>query len=130
MSTVVDRSGITFKNVAINKEFKPFSIDAGFEVIYMGLHNVPEQIVECALQEDADAIGLSILSGAHRSILPRIYSNLKEKGLKDLPIVVGGIIPEDDIELLKQNGVKAVFTPGSNLNDIVDTFRMVTSRTV
>lgn len=104
--------------------------DAGFEVIYMGLHNVPEQIVECALQEDADAIGLSILSGAHRSILPRIYSNLKEKGLKDLPIVVGGIIPEDDIELLKQNGVKAVFTPGSNLNDIVDTFRMVTSRTV
>lgn len=97
--------------------------DAGMEVIYMGLHNVPEQVVECVLQEDADAVGLSILSGAHRSIVPRINAKLKEKGMGDVPIIVGGIIPEDDIPNLKQQGVVAVFTPGASLNDIVKAFK-------
>lgn len=98
--------------------------DAGMEVIYMGLHNLPQQVVECVLQEDADAIGLSILSGAHRSIVPRIYKQLCEKGLVNVPIVVGGIIPEEDIPFLMENGVSAVFTPGANLNDIIKAFQV------
>lgn len=97
--------------------------DAGIEVIYMGLHNLPQQVVECVLQEDADAVGLSILSGAHRSIVPRIYSQLQEKGISNVPIIVGGIIPEEDIPFLMDNGVSAVFTPGAKLNDIVQAFR-------
>lgn len=93
--------------------------DAGMEVIYMGLHNMPQQIIETALQEDADVIGLSILSGAHKSIVSRIRKMLDEKGLKDIIIIVGGIIPDDDIAYLKEQGVKGVFTPGANMNDIV-----------
>lgn len=97
--------------------------DAGMEVIYMGLHNLPQQVVECVLQEDADAIGLSILSGAHRSIVPRINQQLIEKGMGNVPIIVGGIIPDEDIQFLKDNGVQAVFTPGANLNDIIAAFK-------
>ena len=97
--------------------------DAGMEVIYMGLHNLPQQVVECVLQEDADVIGLSILSGAHRSIVPKINQQLIEKGMGNVPIIVGGIIPDDDISFLKDNGVKAVFTPGANLNDIIAAFK-------
>ena len=96
--------------------------DAGMEVIYMGLHNLPEQIVEAALQEDADAIGLSILSGAHNSIVSRIIRLLAEKGLSNIVIVVGGIIPDDDIPNLMEMGVKGVFTPGTNMNRIVKCF--------
>lgn len=95
--------------------------DAGMEVIYMGLHNLPEQIVEAVLQEDADVIGLSILSGAHNSIVSRIHKLLNEKGLHDVIVIVGGIIPDDDIEYLKSLGVKGVFTPGTNMNDIAKT---------
>lgn len=97
--------------------------DAGMEVIYMGLHNLPQQVVECVLQEDADAIGLSILSGAHRSIVPKINKQLIEKGMGNVPIIVGGIIPDEDIPFLKENGVQAVFTPGANLSDIIAAFQ-------
>lgn len=101
--------------------------DASMEVVYMGLHNLPQQVVECVLQEDADAIGLSILSGAHRSIVPRIYKQLQEKGISNVPMIVGGIIPEEDIPFLLDNGVVAVFTPGANLNDIIAAFRTAVS---
>lgn len=94
-------------------------MDAGMEVIYMGLHNLPEDIVNVVMQEDADVIGLSILSGAHNSIVRRITKLLGEKGLDSVSIIVGGIIPDDDIPGLKEMGVKGVFTPGTNLNDIV-----------
>lgn len=97
--------------------------DAGMEVIYMGLHNLPQQVVECVLQEDADAIGLSILSGAHRSIVPKINKQLIEKGMGNVPIIVGGIIPDEDMPFLKENGVQAVFTPGANLSDIIAAFQ-------
>lgn len=93
--------------------------DAGMEVIYMGLHNTPQHIVETVLQEDADVIGLSILSGAHNSIISRIYKLLEEKGMKDKVVVVGGIIPDDDIPYLTGLGVNGVFTPGTNMNEIV-----------
>ena len=86
--------------------------DAGMEVIYTGLHQTPEQIVETVLQEDADAVGLSILSGAHMTLVPRIASLLKDEGAEDVVLVVGGTIPNDDIEELKQLGVAEVFTPG------------------
>ncbi len=94
--------------------------DAGMEVIYMGLHNTPQQIIECALQEDAVVIGLSILSGAHNSIVARIRKQLDEKGLKDTIIVVGGIIPDEDIPFLLNLGVKGVFTPGTNMDNIIE----------
>lgn len=94
--------------------------DAGMEVIYMGLHNMPEEIVEIAMQEDADVIGLSILSGAHNSIAKRLFKLLKEKGLEHIKIIIGGIIPDDDIPYLKKLGVQAVFTPGTNMNAVVE----------
>src|SRR5690348_18265747 len=87
--------------------------DAGMEVIYTGLHQTPEQIVETALQEDADAIGLSILSGAHMTLVPKVLTLLKEQDATDILVTVGGTIPSDDIEPLKELGVAAVFTPGS-----------------
>ena len=93
--------------------------DAGMEVIYMGLHNTPQQIVETALQEDANVIGLSILSGAHKSIADKIVKMMAEKGMKDVSVVIGGIIPDDDISYLEKLGVKGIFTPGANMNDIV-----------
>ena len=94
--------------------------DAGMEVIYTGLRQTPEQIVAAALQEDADVIGLSILSGAHMHICPRVMNLLKEKGLTDVLVVIGGIIPDVDIPKLRAMGVTGIFLPGSPMQDIVD----------
>ena len=94
--------------------------DAGMEVIYTGLHQTPEQIVETALQEDADAIGLSILSGAHMTLVPKVIRLLKEQDAGDILVCVGGTIPADDIPPLKELGVAEVFTPGAPTNAIVD----------
>ena len=97
--------------------------DAGMEVIYTGLHQTPEQIAETVLQEDADAVGLSILSGAHMTLVPRVVKLLKEQGADDVIVTVGGTIPADDIPELKELGVAAVFTPGSSTQEIVDFIR-------
>jgi methylmalonyl-CoA mutase, C-terminal domain len=94
--------------------------DAGMEVIYTGLHQTPEQVVETALQEDADAVGISILSGAHMTLVPKIVDGLREHELDNVLVVVGGTIPKADIEALKQQGVAEVFTPGAPLSEIVD----------
>jgi methylmalonyl-CoA mutase, C-terminal domain len=94
--------------------------DAGMEVIYTGLRQTPEQIVSAALQEDADVIGLSILSGAHNHIAPRLMELLKAKGLDDVLVVIGGIIPDLDIPKLKEIGVKGIFLPGTPMQQIVD----------
>ena len=97
--------------------------DAGFEVIYTGLHQTPEQIAETVIQEDADAVGLSILSGAHMTLVPRVVKLLKEQGADEVVVTVGGTIPADDIPELKELGVSEVFTPGSSTQDIVDYIR-------
>ena len=94
--------------------------DAGMEVIYTGLHQTPEQIVETVLQEDADAVGLSILSGAHMTLVPRVVSLLGEQGADEVVVTVGGTIPSDDIPELKRLGVAEVFTPGSSTQEIID----------
>ena len=94
--------------------------DAGMEVIYLGLRQTPEQIVGAALQEDADVIGLSILSGAHMHICPRVTQLLAEKGLDDVLVVIGGIIPDVDIPKLKAAGVKGIFLPGTPMQAIID----------
>ncbi len=94
--------------------------DAGMEVIYTGLRQTPEQIVSAALQEDADVIGLSILSGAHNHIAPRLMELLGQKGLEDVLVVIGGIIPDVDIPKLKEIGVKGVFLPGTPMQEIID----------
>src|SRR5215211_2175534 len=94
--------------------------DAGMEVIYTGLHQTPEQIAETAIQEDADAVGLSILSGAHMTLVPKIVELLREQGADDVIVTVGGTIPADDIPELKKLGVAQVFTPGSPTQDIID----------
>ena len=93
------------------------------EVIYTGLHQTPEQIVETVIQEDADAVGLSILSGAHMTLVPRIASLLKDEGADDVVLVVGGTIPGEDIDELKKVGVAEVFTPGAPTSDIIDFIR-------
>ncbi len=93
--------------------------DAGFEVIYTGLHQTPDQIVSAAIQEDVDCIGLSILSGAHNTLLPRVCQLLKEKKAEDIILFCGGVIPEDDIPGLKAAGIKEVFTPGASTDQIV-----------
>ena len=93
--------------------------DAGCEVIYTGLHQTPEMIVEAALQEDVDAIGLSLLSGAHMTLFPAVLDLLAQRGVDDLPIFGGGIVPPEDIAELKQLGVRAIFTPGASTDDIV-----------
>ena len=93
--------------------------DAGMEVIYTGLHQTAEQIVETAIQEDADAVGISILSGAHMTLVPRILDGLRENGAEDVLVVVGGTIPDEDAEELKSRGVAAVFTPGTPTSEIV-----------
>jgi len=97
--------------------------DAGMEVIYTGLHQTPEQIVETVLQEDADAVGLSILSGAHMTLVPRIASLLKDEGADDVVLVVGGTIPGEDVDELKKLGVAEVFTPGAPVQGIVEYLR-------
>jgi methylmalonyl-CoA mutase C-terminal domain/subunit len=97
--------------------------DAGMEVIYTGLRQTPEMIVEAALQEDVQVIGLSILSGAHNAIVPRVMELLRQKDMTDVIVVVGGIVPDQDAEALKVQGVAAVFQPGSSLGEIVDFIR-------
>jgi methylmalonyl-CoA mutase C-terminal domain/subunit len=94
--------------------------DAGMEVIYTGLRQTPEQIVSAALQEDADVIGLSILSGAHNHIAPQLMNLLKAKGLDDVLVLIGGIIPDVDVPRLKELGVKGVFLPGTPMQEIID----------
>jgi methylmalonyl-CoA mutase, C-terminal domain len=93
--------------------------DAGMEVIYTGLHQTPEQIVETAIQEDADAVGISILSGAHMTLVPRILDGLRENGAEDVLVILGGTIPREDAEELKSQGVAEVFTPGAPTSEIV-----------
>ena len=93
--------------------------DAGFEVIYTGLHQTPEQIVATAVQEDADAIGLSVLSGAHNYLFKRVLELLQEKGAEDVVVFGGGIIPPEDVQRLKAMGVKELFTPGTSMQEIV-----------
>jgi methylmalonyl-CoA mutase C-terminal domain/subunit len=97
--------------------------DAGMEVIYTGLRQTPEQIVSAALQEDADVIGLSILSGAHMHICPRIMALLTEKGITDVLVVIGGIIPDVDIPKLREIGIQGIFLPGTPMQEIVDFIR-------
>jgi methylmalonyl-CoA mutase C-terminal domain/subunit len=97
--------------------------DAGMEVIYTGLHQTPEQIAATVIQEDADAVGLSILSGAHMTLVPKVAELLKEQGAEDVVLVVGGTIPHDDIPQLKELGVAEVFTPGAPTQEIVDFLR-------
>jgi methylmalonyl-CoA mutase, C-terminal domain len=97
--------------------------DAGMEVIYTGLHQTPEQIVETVIQEDAHAVGLSVLSGAHMTLVPRIVELLEEQGIDDIVVIVGGTIPSDDIPELKRLGVAEVFTPGSSTEAIIDFIR-------
>ena len=94
--------------------------DAGMEVIYTGLRQTPEQIVEAALQEDADVIGLSILSGAHTHICPRLMQLVKEKGLDDVLVLVGGIIPDVDVPKLREVGISGIFQPGTRMQEIID----------
>jgi methylmalonyl-CoA mutase C-terminal domain/subunit len=97
--------------------------DAGMEVIYTGLHQTPEQIAETVIQEDAHAVGLSILSGAHMTLVPRVVDLLKQQGADDVVVTVGGTIPAEDIDELKQLGVAQVFTPGASTQEIVDYIR-------
>ncbi len=93
--------------------------DGGFEVVYTGLHQTPEQIVNAAIQEDVDAIGMSILSGAHNYLFPRVLEILKENQAEDIKVFGGGIIPPEDIPFLKEKGVAAIFTPGTSTEDII-----------
>jgi methylmalonyl-CoA mutase C-terminal domain/subunit len=97
--------------------------DAGMEVIYTGLHQTPEQIVETVIQEDADAVGLSILSGAHMTLVPRVLELLKEQGIEDVVVTLGGTIPSDDVKELKELGVAEVFTPGASTQEAVEFIR-------
>ena len=97
--------------------------DAGMEVIYTGIRQTPEMIAEAALQEDVDVVGLSILSGAHMALCPRIVNLLRKEGMEDVVVLLGGIIPDEDIEPLKAMGVKGVFGPGTSTQDIIDFIR-------
>jgi methylmalonyl-CoA mutase C-terminal domain/subunit len=97
--------------------------DAGMEVIYTGLHQTPEQIVETAVQEDADAVGISILSGAHMTLIPRILDLLRENEIEDVLVVVGGTIPREDADELRELGVAEIFTPGAPTGEIVEFIR-------
>jgi methylmalonyl-CoA mutase C-terminal domain/subunit len=97
--------------------------DAGMEVIYTGLHQTPEQIVATVVQEDADAVGLSILSGAHMTLVPKVVALLREQGIDDVIVTVGGTIPADDVPELKELGVAEVFTPGASTDEIVEFIR-------
>ena len=94
--------------------------DAGFEVVYTGVHQTPEQVVSAAIQEDVDLVGLSCLSGAHLYLFTEVVKRLREKGAGDIPVIGGGIIPEDDISKLKKAGIRKVFLPGTSIAEIVD----------
>ncbi len=97
--------------------------DAGFEVVYTGLHQTAEMVVEAAIQEDVHVIGLSILSGAHNALVPEIIEGIRKAGLSDALVVLGGIIPEEDFDYLKKAGVSMIFTPGASLTDVVEYIR-------
>ena len=97
--------------------------DAGMEVVYTGLHQTPEQIVEAAIAEDADVVGLSVLSGAHMTLVPKIGRQLREAGLTDVLVVAGGIIPDDDVPALREAGVSAVFGPGTTIASVAEFLR-------
>ncbi|MBS1963380.1 MAG: cobalamin B12-binding domain-containing protein [Bdellovibrionales bacterium] len=97
--------------------------DAGFEVVYTGLHQTPEMVVRAAIDEDVHVVGLSILSGAHNALVPEIVDGLKKEGLDDALILVGGIIPDEDFEPLKKAGAHLIFTPGASLQEIVDAIK-------
>jgi methylmalonyl-CoA mutase C-terminal domain/subunit len=98
--------------------------DAGMEVIYTGLRQTPEEIVEAAIQEDVDAVALSILSGAHMTLLPRVVELLKARKATDIMVAAGGVIPDDDAAELKRRGIKAVFGPGTTIDTIIDFFKV------
>lgn len=102
--------------------------DAGFEVIYTGLRQTPEMIAETALQEDVDLVGLSILSGAHMTLFPRILKLLQERGLGDIPVLAGGIIPDEDLPALKEMGIAGVFRPGTSTQEIVESINRILKR--
>jgi len=102
--------------------------DAGFEVIYTGLRQTPEMIAETALQEDVDLVGLSILSGAHMTLFPRILKLLREKGSGDIPVLAGGIIPDEDVSALKEMGIAGVFGPGTSTQEIVESINQTLKR--
>lgn len=93
--------------------------DAGFEVIYTGIHQTPEEIANAAIQENVDFVGLSLLSGAHNDLFPRVVNQIRERGNDSIVVIGGGVIPGPDIEFLKENGIKAIFTPGSSTDDMV-----------
>ena len=97
--------------------------DAGFEVIYTGCHQTPEQVAAAAIQEDVDLVGLSCLSGAHRVLFPRVVELLREKNADDITVIGGGIIPEQDFQMLYDAGIKAIFTPGTSLDSVVEWIR-------
>jgi methylmalonyl-CoA mutase, C-terminal domain len=97
--------------------------DAGMEVIYLGLHQTPEQIVQAAIDEDVDVVGLSILSGAHMTAFPKVVEMLRERGASDIKVIGGGIIPEEDVAELESKGVAKLFTPGTTTSEIVDFVR-------
>jgi methylmalonyl-CoA mutase C-terminal domain/subunit len=97
--------------------------DAGFEVIYTGCHQTPEQVAAAAIQEDVDLVGLSCLSGAHRVLFPRVVELLREKNADDITVIGGGIIPEQDFQMLYDAGIKAIFTPGASLDSVVEWIR-------
>ena len=97
--------------------------DAGFEVVYTGLHQTPEMIASAAVQEDVDAVGLSIMSGAHNTLFPAVMDALTAQGVDDIAVFGGGIIPDEDIATLRSKGVKGLFTPGTSLQEIVDWIR-------
>ena len=98
-------------------------MDAGMEVIYLGLHQTPEQIVQAAIDEDVDVVGLSILSGAHMTAFPKVVEMLRERGASDIKVIGGGIIPEEDVAELESKGVAKLFTPGTTTSEIVDFVR-------
>jgi methylmalonyl-CoA mutase, C-terminal domain len=97
--------------------------DEGFEVVYTGLRQTPEMVVTAALQEDVDVVGLSILSGAHMTLVPRICALMRDKGMNDVLVAAGGIIPDDDVAALKESGVAAVFGPGTTIREVADFLR-------
>lgn len=104
--------------------------DAGMEVIYTGLRQTPEQIVEAAIQEDVDVVALSILSGAHNTLFPRITKLLKDRGADDVLVIGGGVIPDEDIPFLKENGIAEIFTPGTSTSVVIDYIKNHVNRAV